>query len=127
MKQLKVTTIDEIRQRTAEQVQELPGFGDGEPFVAKLRRVSLLDMAKSGDIPNELLGTVSELYNKGATGVKGLADVAKSYHFIAEKSLVEPSYQELTDAGLTLTDSQLLGIYLYSVGGAAALKTFRGQ
>lgn len=126
-KELKITTLEEIRKRTEDQIQELPGFGDGEPFVAKLRRVSLLEMAQRGIIPNELMGAVSDLYTMGVGAVKSLPDVAKTCAFFAEQSLVEPSYTQLREAGITLTDTQLMAIYLYSVGGVAALKPFRGQ
>jgi hypothetical protein len=103
---------------------ELPGFTPDTAFIARLRRVSLLDLAQSGSIPNALIGAVSELYAKGQQG-GSLTDTAKAYTFVAEKSLVEPTMAELKEAGVTLTDAQLLHIYLYSVGGLETMRTFR--
>jgi hypothetical protein len=122
-----VTDLNAVKARLDGQVHELPDFGDGEPFVARLRRVSLLEMAQNGDIPNELLGAVSDLYFKGTSGMKSLQDTAKSFRFIAEKSLVEPSFEDIQAAGLELTDAQLLAIYMYTVGGVSSLRSFRGQ
>lgn len=121
----KVTSIEEIKARTAEAVVELPGFGDGEPFVARLRRIGLLEMAQAGSIPNELLGAVSELYTKGTGGITGIKDNARVLDYYASRALVEPSYQELAEAGVALTDRQLLAIYYYGIGGVEGLKPFR--
>lgn len=119
--------LQQIKARMETQVQELPDFGDGVPFHARLRRVSLLEMAQNGSIPNELLGAVSDLYFKGTAGMKSIKDTAESFSFVAEKSLVEPTYQEIQEAGLSLTDAQLLAIYLFSVGGVSSLRSFRGE
>lgn len=125
MKEIKITTIDEIKERTAPAVVELPGFGDGKPFVAKVKRASLLDMALGGSIPNELLGAVTELYKSGINPSKGIKETAKALEYYAQCVLVEPSYQAIKEADLQLTDMQLTRIYLYGVGGAEALKPFR--
>lgn len=47
------------------------------------------------------------------------------FRVIARAALVSPSYDELEEAGLTLTDSQLLYIYNYSQTGVDALRRFR--
>lgn len=123
---LQVTSLESIKEQLADKVVQLPGFTpEGEPFNARLHRLSLLELAESGSIPNELIGAVSQLYAKGAAGIEGIQQTAKAFHFIAGKSLVEPSYQQLKEAGLSLTDGQLLSIYLYSVGGVESLKSFR--
>lgn len=123
----KLINLKAVKERLESQVHELPDFGDGEPFNARLRRVSLLEMAQGGSIPNELMGAVSDLYFKGTSGMKSLKDTAQSFRFIAEKSMVEPTYQEVLEAGLVLTDAQLLAIYLFSVGGVSSLRPFRGE
>lgn len=125
MENLKITSIQEIKERTAEAVVELPGFGDGKPFVAKVKRLGLLEMAQSGSVPNELLNAVSELYTKGVSGVRGIKDNAKVLDYYAGRVLVEPSYEEIVEAGAALTDRQLLAIYYYGIGGTEGLKAFR--
>lgn len=47
--------LSDARMRTEVQEVELPGFGDGKPWKPKLKRLSLLGLARSGKIPNELL------------------------------------------------------------------------
>lgn len=124
MEELKPTAIKDIQASAAPQVAELSGWDD-KPFRARLRRLSMLEMAEAGEIPNELLGAVTELYGKGMQGLKGIRDTAKVFRLFAEKSLVEPSFDELQKAGVQLTDHQMLEIYLYSVSGAEGLKSFR--
>lgn len=123
--EIKITPLADIQRQAADRVVQLPGFTKDETFNAKLRRLSLLDLAESGSIPNELLGAVSQLYAKGVQGISSVQETAQAFHFIAQKALVAPTWQELKDAGITLTDEQLLDIYLYTVGGVERLKTFR--
>lgn len=120
-----VSNIAEIKKRMDGETVELPGFFEKEPFQVKLKRVSLLEMANADMIPNELLNSVNELYIKGVQGLSDIKSTGKTFIFIAEKSLVKPTYKEIKDAGLSLTDAQLLSIYLYAVAGVRALKNFR--
>ena len=105
---------------------ELPGFVEEKPIVVKLRRPSMLLLAQEGVIPNPLLSAASELFRSGKTGEKaGIKDMGEIFRVIARAALVSPSYDELEEAGLTLTDSQLLYIYNYSQTGVDALRRFR--
>ena len=116
--------IQDAVARMKEDWVELPGFGDGKPWRAKLRRLSLLDMAMKGQIPNPLLSAVQELYTKGT--VSGdLALSAKTMRLMAEAALVEPTMAQLDDAGVPLTDMQYTAIYLYSQRGPESLRLFR--
>lgn len=127
MKALEVTSIEAIKAQAGERVVRLPGFAPDETFCARLRRLSLLELAETGSIPNALMGAVGELYDKGLQGKVSLADTAKAYRLIAEKSLVEPTAGALREAGVTLTDAQLLAIYVYSVGGVETMRSFRQE
>lgn len=120
-----VTPIDELLKRSGSQIVELPGFGDGKPFYAKLRRVTILEMAHKGEIPNELLTAVHKLYSDGLDGKADLAKQGETLRFFAEKSLVEPTLKELDENGIKLTDQQLNCIYIYSVRGEELLSRFR--
>ncbi|MCD2492731.1 esterase [Lacrimispora sp. NSJ-141] len=124
-----VSKLEELKKYAGGSEVELPGFVSDEPFVVKLKRPSLLEMAESGTISNPLLGTAAELFRDGVTkpinsGEK-FKDMAQVLHCIAEAALVEPSYQELKEAGIQLTDFQLLHIYDYVQTGVNALKLFR--
>lgn len=120
-----ITGIEELKQRTAPQVVELPGFGDGRPFFARMRRVTILEMAQAGEIPNELLGTVHKLYAEGLSEKIDLCKMAETLRFFAARSLVEPTLKELDENGIKLTDQQLSAIYVYSVRGEESLARFR--
>lgn len=121
-----VTPILELREYAEGMEVELPGFVEEKPIVVKLRRPSMLLLAQEGVIPNPLLSAASELFRSGKTGEKaGIKDMGEIFRVIARAALVSPSYDELEEAGLTLTDSQLLYIYNYSQTGVDALRRFR--
>lgn len=124
---LKVTSIKEIKARSDAQVVAIPGYGDGKPLYLKLRRVSLLEMARGGSIPNELKAAVSELYSRGQVTTAGLKATADTMLLIAERAMVEPTLQELQDAGVELTDEQATAIYLYTRSGLEGLRPFRQE
>ena len=47
---LKLTSIEELKKYANGTVVELPSFSEGQPFVARLKRPSLLSMVKQGKI-----------------------------------------------------------------------------
>lgn len=105
----------------------LPGWDVSEPFECKAKRPSIFNMASTGHIPNPLMGAVQKMFSnseKDADSVP-LDQQAKVMIQIARYALVEPSYDEIEAAGLTLTDEQLMTIYAYAIGGAAVLEPFR--
>lgn len=126
-KQLKITSIDEIRARSDAQPVELPGYGDGNPVCFKLRRVSLLEMMRAGKIPNELKSAVADLYSRGRVTGTDLKATADTMLLIAEKAMAEPTLDEIRQAGLTLTDEQITAIYLYTRSGLEGLRPFRPE
>jgi hypothetical protein len=121
--ELKVTSIDEIKNKAGGAIVELPGWDD-KPFVARLRRLSILQVASAKDFPNELLGSVEKLMRAGSKPDQLPADeMGRLLAFIAEKCLVEPAYKDVKDM---LTDEQLSAIFTYAQAGVRALATFRG-
>ncbi len=111
--------------RSAEQYVEIPGWGDGKPWRVKLRRVSLLDLALKGAIPNPLMAAVQSLYTTGTTGDSDLHTAAETMRLMADAVLAEPTLAQLDEAGATLTDMQLTALYLYGQRGPEALVPFR--
>ena len=66
-KELKVTSIEELIKYSKEgEIVELPPFSEGKPFVARLQRPSMMELAKSGKIPNKLLTSASKLFVNGS-------------------------------------------------------------
>ena len=122
----KVTSLQEIKDKAAGQVVELPGWDD-DPVFFRLQRPAMAVLVKQGKIPNGLLNVVESLFE-----VKDIGDTKKespSYKqyaellcVIAEAALVEPAYADVQDL---LTDEQLLEIYQYTQGGLAGLRKFR--
>lgn len=124
-----ITTITNLSEYAKGNVVRLPDFSEGQPFVARIRRPSLLVLMKSGKIPNTLLKTASDLFegrngsnNADSESISKMYDVMK---VIAEASLISPTMQEITDAGIELTDEQLIAIFNYSQRGVNGLQSFR--
>lgn len=129
---LKPTTLADIKAFANGELVELPSFIEGASFVARMRRPSLQSMAKSGKIPNTLLVKANELFFRGQSNedvdmedIELLPNSYELYHIVAEASLIEPSLAEIEDAGLELTDQQLIAIYNYSQLGIYGLEPFR--
>ena len=124
-----VTTIYDLQEYSRGQIVKLPDFAEGQPFVARMRRPSLLVMAKKGKIPNKLLATATDLFNGGnsrnANNDSILSDTYDVCEAIAEAALVEPTMAEIKEAGLELSDNQLIAIFNYAQRGVEALDNFR--
>lgn len=128
----KVTSIETLMQYTQGTVVPLTGFdGDPEhPFVVRLKRPSMLALAKSGKIPNALLSTATDLFANGSNAVDEDDDTMMSRMFdmcvlMAKASMVEPTYEQLEEIGLELTDEQFIEIFNFTQKGVKALSGFR--
>ena len=125
-----ITSLSRLRSYSTGAVVELPPFSEGQPLVARVKRPSLLSLAKSGEIPNSLLTTANELFASGGRGIdRNNGDMLKDMYgvmeAIAKASLVEPSFDDIKEAGLELTDEQMMAIFSYSQEGVKALESFR--
>ena len=122
-----ITSLDEIRAANAAQEIELSGWEPGVTFRCRARRPRLYEMAAAGEIPNPLLPVVEELFmqNSAALAKRDVSDQSKALIALAGMTLVEPTVDEIHEAGAVLTDDQLLEIYTFVLGGAAALAGFR--
>ena len=129
---LKLTSIEELKKYANGIVVELPSFSEGQPFVARLKRPSLLSMVKQGKIPNTLLVRANELFVQTGAGfdveeenmMEQMFDVLE---LMASETFVEPTYDELKEAGIQLTDEQLMFIFNYAQQGVRALESFRTE
>lgn len=124
------TTIFDLQAYSKGTLVRFPDFAEGQPFVARVRRPSMLVLAKQGKIPNSLLTSANELFSKGGAGMDAdnesmLSDVYDVTEIICEAALKEPTYQQIKDAGLELSDDQLMAIFNYTQTGAKALESFR--
>lgn len=126
----KVTSIEELKKYQAGEAVELPPFANNQPFVARLRRPSMLALAKNGAIPNDLLTSANSLFEKGGQSFDALDEAMLTKMFdvmevICEASFVEPSYKAIKEAGIELTDEQYMFVFGYSQNGIKQLNSFR--
>ena len=121
-----VTSIEKLKQLSQGQEVELQGW-DEEPFVCVLKRPSLLGLVENGDIPNPLLHAAYILFN-GSNNPKDQVNLKEAndlYRIIAKAAMVSPTYEQLEEIGLELTDMQLLEIYRFTQLGVKSLISFR--
>lgn len=126
-----ITSITQLNEYAKGQIVELPPFAEDQPFVARICRPSMLSLAKSGKIPNELLVTANNLFIDGKVEYKAdpqaMQKIFDILDTLCEACFIEPTYKQIQDAGLTLTDEQYMFIFEYSQAGVKALKPFRQQ
>lgn len=122
---LKAITIEELK-KVKTQIIQISDFSGEGTFNVEVRRPSLLTLATSGNIPNELIGDVNDLF----FGKKEEKDIEMSklkeiYDGIVKATLVSPSFEELVENDIQLTEVQIGELYKYVVGGVKELKYFR--
>lgn len=126
---LQITSFADLEKYSKGQLVELPAFAEGQPFVAWIKRPSMLALIKSGKIPNSLLKTAGELFAEGLPDVgeddQVMSKVFDVFDHVAEACLVEPSYQQIKEAGMELSDDQYMFIFNYTQRGVKALESFR--
>ena len=132
MNKLKPTSFELLKSYSSGSVVELPSFAEGQPFFARMSRPSMLKLAKNGVIPNSLLTKAADLFSKGSRAMANtdesmLSEFYDIMYAIADASLIEPTMEDIENAGLELTDEQLMAIFNYSQNGVKALEQFRGK
>lgn len=129
--QLKITSLTDLKKYAKGNVVELPPFGEGQRFVARLKRPSLMNMVREGKIPNSLLTKVNELFVDSSRidteENEMLGDMIKIFDAIAEETFVEPTFEQIKEAGIQLTDDQYMFVFNYSQRGVKALESFRTE
>lgn len=130
MDEMRATSLEQLREYAKGKLMELPDVAPGMPLYVYVKRPSMLDLISQGKIPNPLAHTASQLFSKGGAGVDQtdpmqLKELTDILHIFCEASFVEPTYAEIKEAGLTLTDEQLMFVFNYVQGGNKALEKFR--
>ena len=129
-KETNVTSIEDLKNYSNGTVVEMPPFAEGQPLIARLKRPSILGMAKQGKIPNTLLVKANELFLQSGAGLDAeeedtMEQLYDVLDLIANETLVEPTYEEIKSVGLELTDEQMMFLFNYSQQGVKALESFR--
>lgn len=130
---LKITSIEELQKYGAGEIVPLPPFAENQPFVAKLKRPSMLSLIENGKIPNALISSANKLFLNGPAEViksdvlneEALTNLLGLLKIICKESFVSPTYDQLCEAGIELTDDQQMFVFSYSQRGVEALRSFR--
>lgn len=129
---MNITSLADLQSYAAGTVVRFPDFAEGQPFVARVRRPSMLVLAKQGKIPNTLLTAAGELFAKGGGGMDTdnenmLGEVYGICEVIAKACLIQPTYDDIINAGMELSDDQIMAIFNYTQNGVKALESFRKE
>lgn len=133
MVERKVTTLEDLLKYAEGMLVELPPFANDQPFIARLIRPSMMDLVKSGKIPNELLVSANSIFEKGMGGAfdpdneEMLKQMFDLMDIMCEAAFVSPSWDDIKTSGIKLTDEQLMFVFEYSQAGVKALKSFREE
>lgn len=126
------TTIEELKSYQHGQLVELPPFAEGQPFIARLRRPSLMVLIKSSKIPNQLIAMATKMFANGGGAINSddadsIIELLDVVDVLAEAAFVQPTYKQLQEAGIQLTDDQYMALFSYTQNGVEGLKSFRKQ
>lgn len=131
-----ITSIAELREIAGGIEVDIPGFSVNEVLTFKIKRPSLLEMAATEKIPNPLLNTAAQLFRGGTKeqiddmkkdAGEEFKAFAETVRCVVEAALVQPTYKDLNDNNIELTDVQLLYIYNFVQSGVDQLKSFRKE
>ena len=129
---MEITSLHDLQTYAKGTVIRFPDFSEGQPFVARVKRPSMLALAKAGRIPNTLLNAASDLFTKGGGGLDTdnenmLKDMYDIVSIICESALIQPSLADIRNAGLELSDNQMMAIFNYTQTGVKGLESFREE
>lgn len=133
---LKVTTFDELVEYAKGEVVELPPFGNGQRFIARLKRPSMMTMLKNGTIPNKLLQSAMDLFDKknldeydldDSIDADGMSEMLEILDILCGESFAEPTYAEIKESGVQLNDKQLMFMFNWVQKDINNLDPFRQE
>lgn len=128
--QLQITPITTLKEYAGGEIVQFPPFSENKPFVARVKRPSMMVLMKTGKIPNSLLSAANALFS-GSMKIENDPDIYREIlgviEVLAEASFVEPTWGEIRDAGIELTDEQYTFLFNYIQRGVKALEPFRGK
>lgn len=131
-KNLKVTSLSKLKEYAKGELVELPSFAENQPFIARVKRPSMMNMVRNGKIPNKLLVKANDLFMSGGKRLPIndealLSDMFAIIDVIAKDFFVEPTYSEIVDSGIELTDDQMMFIFNYTQKGVEVLEPFHTE
>jgi len=129
-----ITSIEEFRSQSQPLV-DIVGFEPGQYITVRLRRISLMNLCKTGKIPNALLQKSTELFtgkkkgekvdeSKVLENINDLDGINQIIDTVCEAAMLEPKFEEVKEY---LTDEQKTEIFQWTQGGIKALESFRAE
>lgn len=128
-----VTKLEDIRNQFEQEV-DIRGFEEGQFITLKLRHISLLALLSNGTIPNSLMSSAGDLFQKGgdvseadtASMIKetGVAKINELVDMVCENVVIEPAWNDLKPY---MTDDQKMEIFYYAQGGLRQVQKFREE
>jgi len=121
-----VTSLADLQVYAKGSVVTLPDFAEGQPFIARVKRPSMLVLAKQGKIPNSLLSSAGELFSGGQKAIdtdnsEMLSDMHDILKIVCTSALISPTMAEIESVELTLSDDQMMALFSYTQTGIKAL------
>ena len=88
----------------------------------------MLKLCKSGVIPNSLLSQATSLFTDSKASKRvSITEIYDICEIICEAAFVKPTYSEIKESGIELTDEQIMAVFQYAQGGVKALENFRNE
>lgn len=132
---MQVTSLEQLKNIKVTDIVNLGCFEDGTELIAEVKKPNLMQLMVEGKVPNTLMTTAmgmfkngsGELVNKAIDDAEALKELVGMMEVFAEASLVNPTYAQIKELGLSLTENQLIGVLQFAQGGVKALENFRMQ
>lgn len=133
---MQVTNLEQLKKKANGRVEEFPGFFDDEPFVARVRTITLTGLVLAGKLPNPLLAKADKIFKniaalhsgkKKSVTKKEEADILALEEVLLNEILVEPTLADIREAGLELTPLQKAFIIEAGQGEVNRLERFRDK
>lgn len=128
-RQLEITPITTLKEYGEGEIVQFPPFSENKPFVARVKRPSMMMLMKTGKIPNTLLSAANALFSgeiKAENDTELYREILGVIEILGEASFLEPTWAELKEAEIELTDEQYTFLFNYIQRGVKALEPFRG-
>lgn len=136
LENIKPTSFTELQNIARGELVELPPFSPTQPFYARMCKPSLMSMFYSGKVPNVLLEEVRKVFRQEhgelipdveSINSESTSNMMQVIDLLASAAFIEPTWDEIKQSGVQLTEAQYLFIFNYTQGDVQNLTNFREQ
>jgi hypothetical protein len=139
----KVSTLEDIREQTKEEIIPIPGFKAGAVLHIKVRPVDLTSLMLEHDLSNPLVDKLRAKAEKGKLNTQAqvqaalekelenekqrsqrMKEMEPTFNAVCRAAMVEPTYDEV-EAIKPMTMLQKVAIFNWASRGAEQLNNFR--